>query len=231
MDYSSRPGQKTGTGALLSSQELAIARRDRLRKLALETIDLKNDPYLSRNQLGGFECRLCLTLHSNEASYLAHTQAKKHQVNLARRAAADTVASVVVPEERRPTIKRFKKIGRPVYRMTRVMDEHTELKGIYFEVELPQIAKDVTPCTRIMSAYEQRVEVPDPDYQYIVIAAEPYETIAFKIPNLEVDTSDNSGAFENWDPKSAKFSMQVFLKERTDKALPVVYQRPVISGI
>jgi splicing factor 3A subunit 2 len=44
MDYSSRPGQKTGTGALLSSQELAIARRDRLRKLALETIDLINDP-------------------------------------------------------------------------------------------------------------------------------------------------------------------------------------------
>ena len=28
-----------------------------------------------RNHLGTYECKLCLTLHNNEASYLAHTQA------------------------------------------------------------------------------------------------------------------------------------------------------------
>ena len=38
-----------------------------------------------RNHLGSYECRLCLTLHSNEASYLAHTTGKKHQANLHRR--------------------------------------------------------------------------------------------------------------------------------------------------
>ena len=27
-----------------------------------------------RNHLGTYECKLCLTLHNNEASYLAHTQ-------------------------------------------------------------------------------------------------------------------------------------------------------------
>lgn len=51
-----------------------IDRRERLKRLALETIDLSKDPYFMRNHLGQIECRLCLTLHANEASYLAHTQ-------------------------------------------------------------------------------------------------------------------------------------------------------------
>lgn len=52
----------------------AIERRERLRRLALETIDLSKDPYFMRNHLGQYECRLCLTLHNNEGNYLAHTQ-------------------------------------------------------------------------------------------------------------------------------------------------------------
>ncbi len=32
-----------------------------------------------------------------------------------------------------------------------------------------------------MSAYEQRVEPPDKKWQYLLFAAEPYETIAFKV--------------------------------------------------
>lgn len=40
------------------------------------------DPYFMRNHLGSYECKLCLTLHTNEGSYLAHTQGKKHQDNL-----------------------------------------------------------------------------------------------------------------------------------------------------
>ena len=35
------------------------------------------DPYFMRNHLGTYECKLCLTLHNNEASYLAHTQVSK----------------------------------------------------------------------------------------------------------------------------------------------------------
>jgi splicing factor 3A subunit 2 len=42
-----------------------------------------------RNHLGTFECKLCLTLHPNEGNYLAHTQGKRHQTNLARRAAKE----------------------------------------------------------------------------------------------------------------------------------------------
>ena len=32
-----------------------------------------------------------------------------------------------------------------------------------------------------MSAYEQRIEPPDKSWQYLLFAAEPYETIAFKV--------------------------------------------------
>jgi splicing factor 3A subunit 2 len=36
-------------------------------------------------------------LHSNEGNYLAHTQGKRHQQNLARRAAKDALDSGLLP--------------------------------------------------------------------------------------------------------------------------------------
>jgi len=72
---------------MMSASEANVNRRERLRQLALETVDLQNDPYLMKNHLGSYECKLCLTLHTNEGSYLAHTQGKRHQQNLGRRAA------------------------------------------------------------------------------------------------------------------------------------------------
>ena len=50
-----------------------------------------------------------------------------------------------------------------------------------------------------MSAYEQIVELsPDRRYQYLIIVAELYETIAFKIPNEKIDRKERM--FEtNWD--------------------------------
>ena len=57
----------------------------------METIDITKDPYFMKNHLGSYECRLCLTLHTNEGSYLSHTQGKKHQTNLQRRQAKVTL--------------------------------------------------------------------------------------------------------------------------------------------
>lgn len=36
-----------------------------------------------------------------------------------------------------------------------------------------------------MSAYEQKIEPPDRKWQYLLFAAEPYETIAFKVRNFQ----------------------------------------------
>jgi Splicing factor 3a, subunit 2 len=52
-----------------------------------------------------------------------------------------------------------------------------------------EIADDVFPRHRFMSAYEQRIEPPDRKWQYLLFAAEPYETIAFKV-------SDRTGLYE-----------------------------------
>jgi len=59
-----------------------------------------------------------LTLHVNEGSYLAHTQGKKHQVNLARRAAMETreaqlLIQPVAANAAAVRKKVFMKIGRP----------------------------------------------------------------------------------------------------------------------
>ena len=87
MDMQNRVGSKVGSGGQLSSSQQAANQRERLRKLALETIDLSKDPYLIRTNVGTFECKLCLTVHPNEGNYLAHTQGKRHQSNVGRRAA------------------------------------------------------------------------------------------------------------------------------------------------
>lgn len=89
MDYQNRAGSKFGGGGVASQSATNADRRERLRKLALESIDLDKDPYIFKNHVGGFECRLCLTVHQSDGSYLAHTQGKKHQTNLARRAARE----------------------------------------------------------------------------------------------------------------------------------------------
>lgn len=49
------------------------------------------------------------------------------------------------------------------------------------QIDYPEIAEGVTPRHRFMSAYEQRIEPPDRRWQYLLMAAEPYETIAFKV--------------------------------------------------
>jgi splicing factor 3A subunit 2 len=118
VDFQHREGSKTGSGGLLSESQAAIDRKERLRKLALETIDISKDPYFMKNHLGTFECKLCLTLHPSEGNYLAHTQGKRHQSNLGRRAAMEAKSApskqtvLVVPKRQVITI------GRPGYKVS-----------------------------------------------------------------------------------------------------------------
>jgi len=124
-----------------------------------------------------------LTLHNNEGSYLAHTQGKKHQSNLARRAAKDAKDAPIQPalEKARVDIRKFVKIGRPGYRVTKQRDSASGQQSMLFQIDYPEIAEGVVPRHRFMSAYEQRIEPPDRRWQYLLFAAEPYETISFKV--------------------------------------------------
>ena len=53
----------------------------------------------------------------------------------------------------------------------------------YLQLAAPMLTR-VRPCRprhRFMSSYEQKVEAPDKDWQFLLFAAEPYETIGFKV--------------------------------------------------
>ncbi|CAK0751004.1 Splicing factor 3A subunit 2 [Coccomyxa viridis] len=204
-------GSKVGSGGHASAQNEAIDRRERLRRLALETIDLSKDPYFMRNHLGQYECRLCLTLHNNEGNYLAHTQGKRHQQNMAKRAAREAAEKPAQPQpQRRAAVKKTVKIGRPGYRVTKQFDSEQDQRSLLFQVEYPEIDEDVKPRHRFMSAYEQKKEACDRAYQYLLFAADPYEVVAFKIPNMEVDRSDNF--FSHWDGDNKIYSLQLPFK-------------------
>jgi splicing factor 3A subunit 2 len=128
--------------------------------------------------------------------------------------------------------KVFLKIGRPGYRVTKVRDIDTGKEGMMVQVHLPQVKPDVLPRRRFMSAWEQRKEPPNKAYQYLIVcvfflslatscsfeskvAAEPYETIAFRIPAREIeDESDDAGYWNwsHWDPDTKQYSFQFMFR-------------------
>ncbi|XP_011819440.1 PREDICTED: splicing factor 3A subunit 2 isoform X1 [Colobus angolensis palliatus] len=213
MDFQHRPGGKTGSGGVASSSESNRDRRERLRQLALETIDINKDPYFMKNHLGSYECKLCLTLHNNEGSYLAHTQGKKHQTNLARRAAkeAKEAPAQPAPEKVKVEVKKFVKIGRPGYKVTKQRDSEMGQQSLLFQIDYPEIAEGIMPRHRFMSAYEQRIEPPDRRWQYLLMAAEPYETIAFKVPSREIDKAEGK-FWTHWNRETKQFFLQFHFK-------------------
>ncbi len=243
MDYQNRVGSKFGGGGVASHSATNADRRERLRKLALESIDLDKDPYFFRNHLGSFECRLCLTVHQNDGSYLAHTQGKKHQTNLARRAAKEQREGAAARRDIDPatglpvgvagagfgalgfgadSVGTTLKIGRPGYKIMKVRDPVTHQLGLLFQLLYPDIVGGasgtaVTPRWQVTSAFSQRVETPDRQFQYLLVAADPYETCAFKIPARALDRREGR-TFDYWDADAHEYWVQVmFVTEREEQ--------------
>ncbi|XP_027335672.1 splicing factor 3A subunit 2 isoform X3 [Abrus precatorius] len=187
-------GSKPGSGGAASAQNEAIDRRERLRRLALETIDLAKDPYFMRNHLGSYECKLCLTLHNNEGNYLAHTQGKRHQTNLAKRAAREAKDAPAQPQphKRKVSLRKTVKIGRPGYRVTKQFDPETKQRSLLFQIEYPEIEDLTKPRHRFMSSYEQ-------------------------VPSTEIDKSTPK-FFSHWDPDSKMFTLQLYFKTKPPEA-------------
>ncbi|KAJ0404411.1 hypothetical protein P43SY_007664 [Pythium insidiosum] len=229
MDFQNRVGSKPGAGGVASESQANVDRRERLRKLALETVDISKDPYFMKNHLGSYECKLCLTLHNNEGNYLAHTQGKRHQTNLARRAAkeaadasqATSLASFMAAKAAAAAAAarpRPLRIGLPGYKVVKQRDPDTGARMLLFQIEYPEHDAALQPRHRFMSSFEQKVETPDKAFQYLLFACEPYETVAFKIPNLPLDKRDGK-FFSNWDKHGKSFTLQLtFLPEEDPTA-------------
>jgi hypothetical protein len=76
---------------------------------------------------------------------------------------------MVAPPQSSIQRKVFLKIGRPGYRVTKVRDRDTGKEGMMVQVHLPQIKPDVIPRRRFMSAWEQKREPPNKNYQYLIV--------------------------------------------------------------
>jgi len=92
-------------------------------------------------------------------------------------------------------------------------------RSLIFQVDYPEIEEGLQPRHRFMSAYEQKVEAPDRNFQYVLFAAEPYETIAFKIPNREID-KDTNKFYTDWDASKQTFTVQFYFKDELDGPAP-----------
>lgn len=158
-------------------------------------------------------------LSQTEGNYLAHTQGKRHQSNLGRRAAMEARNALPKPMTTivETTKKRAIKIGRPGYKVTKSRDLHTRQRCLVFELEYPDVTENVQPRHRFMSSYEQKVEAPDRNYQYLIFACEPYETVAFKIPSLPIDKSSGR-FFSNWDATNKRFVLQLYFEEKSPES-------------
>ena len=224
MDRQNRVGSKPGSGGVLSGAAAEIAQRERLKQLAMQSIDLNKDPYFMRNHLGSFECKLCGTTHPTEGNYLHHTQCKRHQHYLAKRIAKDKRDAGEGSVNRAPTRKRVQvrktiKIGRPGYKVLKQYKPETGQKGLTFELVYPDIEQGLRPRHRLMSSFEQTVGPKDPQFQYILFAGEPYETVGFRIPNQPLESIAGHGKFlTTWDEETKTFRLSLFFEPESNDA-------------
>lgn len=243
MDYSDRVNSKKGAGALADKHEANIHTKHRIKELLTsQVLDLDNDPYVFRNHLGLLECRLCLTTHTNEASYISHLSGRKHAMNLERRRVLDEKfarAKNTAPAVSMSSVQKrhWTKVGRPQLSVVKIRDPQTLQMGMLVQLQLPQIAVR-EPFFRFLSHYElsqknqnvaqsflhrekeeheQEDDLDPAQWQYLVISAEPYENSAIAFPALRTVDKPDSGEMSRsywwfWDADSREFFLQVLFK-------------------
>lgn len=197
MDYQNRVGSKKGAGGLAGDSETNQYRQERVKSLLLSNTSISSDPYVFKNNLGILECKLCLTTHMNETSYLTHRNGRRHVINLMRRSefeekkklkqsnANDINDTGLGGVQKR----KWHTIGKPDYKIHKIKHPTTNNKGLRIEINLKDLKADTLPMYRLMSCFEQKKEEPNPNYQYLIVSCEPYQNICFKIPGDTIDLS------------------------------------------
>lgn len=211
MDFQNRAGNKFGGGGILSQSERNVDRRERMRLLAMEVTDLNKDPYIVRNNVGLYECKLCATIHNNEGNYLSHTQGKKHQTNLAKRKVKND--DLLLNSDKNPkNIKLINAIGKPGYKLSKIFNSDFTQLSLLIEIFYDEIEKNIVPVHKIVFAHEQNVEKKDENFKYLVVAAEPYETIGFKLSNKSIDYSEDNYKYK-WDSENKVYTIFLTLNK------------------
>jgi splicing factor 3A subunit 2 len=108
--------------------------------------------------------------------------------------------------------RRIIRIGRPAYRVIKQRDPESHQRSLLFEISYPDIEEGVQPRHRFMGAFEQRKEIPDKAWQYLIFAADPYETVAFKIPSDPIDRREGR-FFTDWNETTKLFRLQLYFRD------------------
>lgn len=243
MDYSDRVNSKKGAGAVADRHETNAQTKLRIKELLTsKVLDLDKDPYVYRNHLGQLECRLCLTAHANEASYISHLSGRKHSMNLERRRViaerSQGVKKNIVDTSVSTTAKRsWRKAGRAEFQITKLRKKETLQLGILLQAQLPLITvkepyfcfmsyyelsqKNKQDCVLFLKLrkldYEDQEAVDPSKWQYLVLSAEPYENVAVAFPaakRLEKPSDDTQteSFWWYWDTDTREFFLQVLFK-------------------
>ncbi|KAG1760380.1 hypothetical protein EDD22DRAFT_980656 [Suillus occidentalis] len=137
--------------------------------------------------------KLALETAKVQSSNLARTQGKNHLTNRCQGHTADDAST------QSNLHKVFLKIGRSDYRVTKVQDKDIGKEGMMVQVHLPQI----------------KVDPPNKAYQYLIVAAGPYETVAFRIFAREIeDEADDAGHWNwsYWELDTKQYSFQLMFR-------------------
>lgn len=243
MDYSDRVNSKKGAGAVADRHEANVQTKQRIKNLiTTQILDLDKDPYVFRNHLGLLECRLCLTSHSNEASYISHLSGKKHSMNLERRRILSERASKTKDNDMKTSMSSVEKrswrtIGRPIFKITKIRHPESFRMGILLQAQYPRMTvkepyfcfmsyyelsqKKRQECVTFLDSEKEDYEdkdVSDPlNWQYLVISAEPYENICVVFPaSMKLEKTSHDTKTDTfwwyWDRDSGEFFLQVLFQ-------------------
>jgi len=153
---------------------------------------------------GSVECKVCLSIHPSYAAYYAHAQGKRHQQILKSLESKNQGATPPIP-----VTKTFKSVGIPQYDIVKIRDPDTLQLGVRLQLTLDKIKTGVEPEFRLMSAYEQTIDEVNTNYQYLVVAAEPYDSVALRIPASPIDEARTFAHFR----KDKTYYVQLLFQE------------------
>ena len=137
----------------------------------------------------------------------------------ARLAKQDITAKPMMAARKKIIPRKTQKIGTPGYKVVKQRDANTQQLSLLFRVHYPSIEKGLQPRHRFMSTFEQNIEQKDKRWQYILFAAEPYDTVAFKIPNRPIDKDANK-LFTHWNEDTKDFTFQMHFEREAPNGYP-----------
>nr|BAS01514.1 mRNA splicing factor 3A subunit 2 [Lotharella vacuolata] len=199
------------TNLNINNVEVKDKIKQKFTQSALDNLDFSNDPYYIREYNNNIKCKLCLTTHRSDSGYLAHTQGKRHLTNIVKRKSTQLGKNYSIFTEKEDTSSNKKTsifnlyidYIYPGFTILKSMDRSNGNKVLFLELRFNYIAKNAIPDYKIISTFEQKIEEKNNNYKFLLIGCPNYKTIAFKIPNLKINSKSNY-SFCHWDQNNKK---------------------------